>query len=86
MGDYHLSGVPPLGAFAGVEPVTLLVGLEDAPDGVLKVYLGARWKGLHLRVTDPEEQDTFRRAWGSGGHVWMWPIPPAETIHSDGPE
>jgi hypothetical protein len=86
VGTYNLSSLPPAGSFFGAEPVTLLVGLGDAPDGALKVYLGARWKGLHLLVTDPQEQETFRRAWGTGGHVWMWPLPPAEAIHCDAVE
>lgn len=78
---YNLSSLPPVGAFIGVEPVTLLVGLEDESDGALRVYLGARWKGLYIRVTEPEAQDQFRRAWGAGRHVWMWPLPDASEIY-----
>ena len=75
---YTLSSLPTF-----VEPVTLLVGLENGPEGALKVYLGRRSKGLHLLVTDPDEQALFRRAWATGGHVWMWPLPPADAIHAE---
>lgn len=81
--DYTLSSLPPLGSMLGVEPVTMLVGLEDGPDGALKVYLGARWKRTYLLVTEPEAQEQFRRAWGGGGHIWMWPVPPPEELHKD---
>ena len=78
---YTLSSVPTFG-----EPVTLLVGLEETTQGALKVYLGHRAKGLYLLVTDAEEQETFRRAWATRQHVWMWPLPPADEIRSDAAE
>jgi len=66
------------------EPVTMLVGLEDEPDGSLRVYLGARYKGIYLRVPAGEEsQREFRRAWNSGGHVFMAPVPSADVLHRE---
>lgn len=50
------------------------------------MYLGSRGKGLYLRVTDPDEQEFFRRGWnsiGGGHHCWMWPLPPAERIEME---
>ncbi len=81
---YNLSNIPPLVSMCGVESVTLLVGLdEDGPDGALKVYLGARYKRVHLLVTDEAEKENFRRAWGTGRHVWMWPVPSQDDLYVD---
>jgi hypothetical protein len=80
-GTYSLSSVPPLTSLFGVEPVTLLVGVEDDPGGGIRAYLGARWKGVYLHVTEPDAVEQFRRAWGSGGHVWMSPVPPPDLLH-----
>ncbi len=77
---FTLSSVPPLGALLGVQPATLLVGVEDDPAGGLRAFLGARWKGVYVLIDDPEAQEAFRRAWGSSGHVWLWPIPPREML------
>jgi hypothetical protein len=82
--EYTLSALPPIGSFIGVQPVTLLTGIEDDPSGGLRVYLGARYKGLYMLVEDAAEKDIFRRAWSSGApHTWMWPLPPAEAIHRE---
>lgn len=78
--EYRLSGIPPL-----VGPCTLLVGLDECEDGSVKAYLGARWKGIYLHV-EPEGAEDFRRAWGSGGHVWMYPVPPADLLCKDEPK
>jgi len=84
MSVYTLSAIPPLGSFIGVQPVTLLTGVEDDPSGALRVYLGARYKGLYLLVEDEDEKDFFRRGWRSGApHTWMWPIPPDDAIHNE---
>lgn len=63
-------------------PVTLLVGVEEQPDGKVRAYLGARYEGRYL-LLDAEEAEPFRRAWATGQHVWMAPVPPAELLHSD---
>lgn len=47
----------------------LIVGVEDDADGSLRVYLYARWKGIHTHVDDEAAKDAARRAWNSGGHV-----------------
>jgi hypothetical protein len=80
---YHLSTMPPTGSFIGVQDVTLLTGVEDDPDGGLRVYLGARHRKLYMLVEDEDAKETFRRAWGGGPHVWMWPVPPADAIFKD---
>jgi hypothetical protein len=78
--SYTLDSSP---AFAfGQLSVTLLVGVEEQPDGKWRAYLGARWKGLYL-LLDAEEAEPFRRAWGTGQHVWMAPVPPAELLHRE---
>lgn len=78
---YTLSSMPTFG-----EAVTMIVGYEPQDDGAVRVYLGARHRGLYLLVTDPEEQDFYRRGWesiGFGHHCWMWPLPPADLIHRE---
>jgi hypothetical protein len=77
---YELSSSP---VFAFCREVTLLVGVEEQPDGAVRVYLGHRAKGVYLLV-EPEQADPFRRAWASGQHVWMAPVPPAERLLVDG--
>lgn len=78
--EYNLSSLPP---FAG--EVTMLVGLDECEDGSVKAYLGHRYKGIYLHV-EPENAEDFRRAWGTGGHVFMWPIPPADLLCKDEPK
>lgn len=76
-GPYTLSSLPPL-----VGDCTMLVGLDEVGDGSVKAYLGARYKGIYLHVC-PEDAETFRRAWDTGRHVFMWPIPPADLLLKD---
>lgn len=81
--SYELSSSP---VFAFLhDPVTIVVGVEEQPDGAWRVYLGHRAKGIYL-LLEAAEAEPFRRAWASGGHVWMAPIPPADLLHSDRPE
>lgn len=45
----------------------LLVGVgPDEADGSMRVYLDARWRGLHTHVSDPEGKAQVRRAWAGG--------------------
>jgi hypothetical protein len=68
-------------AFAfGLGGTTLVVGVEDDPDGSLRMYVGRRSKGIYAIVDDPAEQDRLRSAWGSGGHL-LTAIP--ETLFQD---
>lgn len=76
------------GSFVGVGMADLLLGrtamvtgVEEAR-GALKVYIGARWRGLHVLVDDAEAQTAIRRAWAHGGHCLI-PLPPAGAIRRD---
>jgi hypothetical protein len=59
----------------------LIVGVEDDPDGSLRVYLGARWKGIHVHVDDETARAEIRRAWGDplSAHVFT-ARPPADAL------
>ena len=48
-----------------------ICGVEDGPDGALKVYVGPRYNGIYVLVTDQGDQDRVRNAWALGGHVFM---------------
>ena len=61
----------------------LIVGVEDQPEGWMKVYIGARYKNIYCVVTNPEDQERVRRAWNSTGmHVTM-PKPDPSEIYDD---
>lgn len=60
--------------------VTLLVGVEEPEGEPMRVFLGARYKGIYVEVSDETEKEFFRRGWGAGGHCWMYPIPPREML------
>lgn len=77
--EFNLSTSPVDAMF---RPVTMVVGVEDDPDGGLRVYLGARYKNIYLLV-DEAAKDSVRRGWGAGGHLWLWPIPPADILHRE---
>lgn len=64
----------------------LIVGVEDDPGGWLKVYLGARYKNIYCVVTNPEDQERVKKAWGSTAmHVTM-PLPdPSELFNDEHP-
>ena len=48
----------------------LIVGLEDDPDGSLRVYLDARFRGIHTHVDNEEAKAEVRRAWsGAMSHI-----------------
>lgn len=64
---------------------TLVVGIEDTPDGALKVYIDARYLRRYVVATDPDEIAEVRRAWNSStGHVFMR-TPPPEVVMVDPP-
>lgn len=70
-----------VGLFTG--DTTVLVGVEDDPDGGLRCYLGARYRGLYVIVDDPEQMEKIRRAWAyTSSHV-LFPVPPPERVFSD---
>jgi hypothetical protein len=72
--------------FVGVDMADLMTGrtamvtgLEDEPDGALKVYVGPRWRGVYVLVDDAEAKDAIRRGWAVGGHLLI-PIPAAKCL------
>lgn len=69
------------GLFAGTH--TLLVGVEDDPEGGLRLYLGHRAKGAYAVIDDPEEIARIRQSWGGARGYITVPIPPAECIYVD---
>ena len=48
----------------------LIVGVEDNPDGGLRVYLGHRGDGIFVIVKDEASIATVRRAWSGGQHCF----------------
>lgn len=69
-----------LGLFTGHS--TLLVGVEDDPEGGIRCYLGHRASGRYCVVEDPKEIAEIRAAWAGSRHVVV-PTPPAEFIYCD---
>lgn len=61
----------------------LVVGVKDDPDGALKVYVGARYRGIYVLVDDANAQHEIQRAWATGGHVLV-PLPDDSQLHRDG--
>lgn len=59
--------LPPL-----LGPVIWITGIEDRPNGAMRVYVGPRYKGRYF-LPEPDEREPIRRAWGCGGHLWMHP-------------
>jgi hypothetical protein len=47
----------------------LLVGLEDDADGSLRVYVDARYLGIHTHVDDEAAKEEVRRGYASAHHV-----------------
>jgi hypothetical protein len=71
----------PFGWLAGTH--CLVVGVEDGPDGTLKVYVDARWKGLYAIVEDAEAQEAIRRAWANTSSHLTITKPPPECLFRD---
>ena len=61
---------------------TMIVGVEDHPEGGLKVYIGARYLNKYVWTTDPEAVAEIRRSWPPFGHLVM-AVPPADHIFED---
>jgi hypothetical protein len=52
----------------------LLVGVSENldPDGSLRIYVGARYTGIHTHTAEPEDIEKIRRAWsGARGHQFI---------------
>ena len=60
-----------------------VTGLEDEPDGALRIYVGPRYKGVYAIVEDQELQRALWAAWSCGGHVVI-PRPPPECLMQSG--
>lgn len=43
----------------------LVVGIEDDPDGSLRVYLDMRSRGIHTHVDDEDAKAEVRSAWAN---------------------
>ena len=52
--------------------VVWVTGIEDRPNGAMRVYVGQRGQGRYF-LPEPDEREPIRAAWGRGGHVWMRP-------------
>lgn len=63
---------------------SLMVGCERMDDNSLKVYLGARWKGIYAVLPPGDEADEVEAAWGSSAHHVLIPTPPADSIFQEG--
>jgi hypothetical protein len=59
--------LPPL-----LGPVVWITGVEDRPNGAMRVYVGQRGQGRYF-LPEPDEREPIRRAWAGGGHVWTRP-------------
>jgi hypothetical protein len=53
----------------------MVTGIEDEGDGALRVYVGARYKGVYVLVDGQEAQGALRDAWATGDKVLI-PLPP----------
>lgn len=71
----------PFGLLAGTH--CLVVGVEDGPEGMLKVYVDARHRGLYALVEDAEAQQAIRRAWANTSSHLTITIPPPECLFLD---
>lgn len=69
-----------LGLFTGSS--TLLVGVEDDPEGGVRCYLGHRASGMYCVVEDPAAVKQVRDAWAGGGHI-AFATPPSSCIYSE---
>jgi len=58
---------------------TYLVGLEDDPEGGVRVYFGSRHLNLHSHLDDPETIAYLRREWANVTAHVLIPTPPREA-------
>lgn len=64
----------------------LIVGVEDDPNGMLRVYIDHRSYGHYVLIEDEEDKERARRAWDMSyqGHLFM-KRPPSEAVYSKPP-
>jgi hypothetical protein len=64
----------PVAAMTG--DAALVVGVERDDEGDLKVYLGARYRGVYVPIAAGDDADRIERAWASvSAHLWLTPVP-----------
>lgn len=78
-----IEAVSPVMAFLMPERTTLLVGVEDLPDGRTFAYLGARHLNVGVIVDGDDNRAAVHRAWNSGGHVFLTKPPDDALFHRD---
>lgn len=59
----------------------LVVGVEDDPSGMLRVYIDHRSYGRYVLIEHEEDKERARDAWAQsfGGHLTM-KRPPADAV------
>lgn len=59
-----------------------VVGVEDAPDGALRVFIVHRAEGRYVVVGPefPDEQDALRRGWANTHARLLIPTPRADQV------
>lgn len=63
---------------------TIVVGVEDDPEtGMLRMYVGARWRGVYALIEDPEDQETLRREWADPTRILVVPKPEPDQLFKD---
>lgn len=62
---------------------TLVTGVEPGPGDSLKVYVGARFRGIYFLVDDPAEKERVERAWSDRSAHVVIETPPAEILRRD---
>jgi hypothetical protein len=61
----------------------LVVGVEDdAATGCLRMYVGARYRGIYALVEDEDAKDALQRAWHSSRHLVV-DKPPVEALYTE---
>jgi hypothetical protein len=63
---------------AALGDAALLVGVEREENGDLRLYVGARYRGVYALVEAGETADAIVDAWnGTAQHLWLHPAPKA---------
>jgi hypothetical protein len=60
-----------------------VVGIEDLPDGAVKVYIGQRWRGIYCIAEAGDAADAIRREWSDPSRRLLIPRPPDSAIGQD---
>lgn len=62
---------------------SLIVGAERSDDHDLKLYVGARYRGLYVVVPAGDQADAIESAWRARGHLFLGPAPSSDIVFSD---